>query len=255
MGPLRGHRLFRLLRRRRLFIFQFWYSRSRCLLPTDLLRLIDHTSVCVCAGVCHRDDLKRHSDGGFESDVTSDDLVSRSLGGRATHAGAQVASRGSVLVGSDPDAVAPEAPSARLCLLVMWFQQFCWFIDDAPLPVCERLETQRPTIGLRCLDPGPARPSPGSVSGIRPADASALLSLQNPDGRPPHTCPGVFSPAESGRDRDPPPSRAVTSPPHTEASELSPYDGGRVRAWLGVQSPSSCSKAVQTEVCVCVCVR
>ncbi|XP_026225583.1 SPEC and KASH domain-containing protein isoform X2 [Anabas testudineus] len=65
---------------------------------------------------------------------------------------------------------------------------------------------------------------------------------------------GVFSPAATRQERDLlPGDQWVTSTPDAQDSELVCFDGGRVRAWLGVQSlafqerMSPCSKAVQTE--------
>lgn len=80
-----------------------------------------------------------------------------------------------------------------------------------------------------------------------------------------YTPPSDSSPVRAQRDdtrltRD----KWATSTPDGRDCELANFDGGRVRAWLRVQSPvlpeerTSCSKAVQTDgkvrVCRCVCV-
>lgn len=81
---------------------------------------------------------------------------------------------------------------------------------------------------------------------------SNLFSLQQPEGC--QDCDGVFSPAATRQERDLlTGDQWVTSTPDAQDSELVSFDGGRVRAWLGVQNlasqemMSSCSKAVQTE--------
>ncbi|XP_027135823.1 nesprin-2 isoform X1 [Larimichthys crocea] len=69
-----------------------------------------------------------------------------------------------------------------------------------------------------------------------------------------HAHPAVFSPAETkGGGTRLNGDQWTTSTPDREDSEPVSFDGGRVRAWLGVQSPAplergtSCSKAVQTD--------
>ncbi|TMS06985.1 Nesprin-2 [Larimichthys crocea] len=69
-----------------------------------------------------------------------------------------------------------------------------------------------------------------------------------------HTHPAVFSPVETkGGGTRLNGDQWATSTPDREDSEPISFDGGRVRAWLGVQSPAplerrtSCSKAVQTD--------
>ncbi|XP_034459514.1 nesprin-2 [Hippoglossus hippoglossus] len=69
-----------------------------------------------------------------------------------------------------------------------------------------------------------------------------------------HTHPAVFSPAAT-QEEEPRLSdhQWATSTPDGRDSDPLSFDGGRVRAWLGVQSPApperrtSCSKAVQTD--------
>lgn len=81
-----------------------------------------------------------------------------------------------------------------------------------------------------------------------------LFSVQTLDGWPDHTHPDIFSPVETqwgGASLDG--DQWATSTPDRRDSEPVSYDGGRVRAWLGVQSPAPperttpCSKAVQTD--------
>ncbi|XP_034024677.1 nesprin-2 [Thalassophryne amazonica] len=66
--------------------------------------------------------------------------------------------------------------------------------------------------------------------------------------------PGIFSPAMTQEDRAPPFRKHwMMITPDTQDCEPIGFDGQRVRAWLGVSSPtlletSSCSKTVQTEV-------
>ncbi|XP_076591633.1 nesprin-2 [Chaetodon auriga] len=69
-----------------------------------------------------------------------------------------------------------------------------------------------------------------------------------------HARPSVFSPIESdGGGAQLNGDQWVTSTPSRENSEPISFDGGRVRAWLGVQSPAppetrtSCSRSVQTD--------
>lgn len=80
------------------------------------------------------------------------------------------------------------------------------------------------------------------------------LSVQRPEGWLDHAHPGVFSPIESQQGGaqlygD----QWATSTPDGQEGEPVSFDGGRVRAWLGVQSPApperttSCCKAVQTD--------
>lgn len=81
-----------------------------------------------------------------------------------------------------------------------------------------------------------------------------LISVQRLDGGLDHAHPNVFSPVETqwggaslGR------HQWVTSTPERRDGEPVSFDGGRVRAWLGVHSPAPperttpCSKAVQTD--------
>lgn len=81
-----------------------------------------------------------------------------------------------------------------------------------------------------------------------------LSSVQRLDGWLDDTHPSVFSAVETKwgetmLNRD----QWATSTPDRWDSEPVNFDGGRVRAWLGVQSPApperktSCSKAVQTD--------
>lgn len=78
--------------------------------------------------------------------------------------------------------------------------------------------------------------------------------MQRSEGWLDHAHPGVFSPIESERGGaqlygD----QWATSTPDGQEGEPVSFDGGRVRAWLGVQSPApperttSCCKAVQTD--------
>lgn len=68
-------------------------------------------------------------------------------------------------------------------------------------------------------------------------------NVQRSDGWLGQAHPSVFAPVEA---------QWMTSTPGRQ-DKLASFDGGRVRAWLGVQSPApqeertSCSKAVQTE--------
>ncbi|XP_059186454.1 nesprin-2 isoform X2 [Centropristis striata] len=82
-------------------------------------------------------------------------------------------------------------------------------------------------------------------------DQEADLQL---DGWLDHAHPGLFSPVANPRGR----TRLsgdqwATSTPDVQDGEPVSFDGGRVRAWLGVQSPApperrtSCSRAVQTD--------
>ncbi|XP_041796919.1 nesprin-2 [Chelmon rostratus] len=91
----------------------------------------------------------------------------------------------------------------------------------------------------------------GSQSDISDVDQEADLRL---DGWPDHAHPSVFSPVESqGGGTQPNGDQWVTSTPSRRDGEPISFDGGRVRAWLGVQSPApaerrtSCSKSVQTD--------
>lgn len=67
--------------------------------------------------------------------------------------------------------------------------------------------------------------------------------MQRSRGWSDHAHSGVF----------PPETRWATSTPERREAEPASFDSGRVRAWLGVQSPApigektSCSRAVQTE--------
>lgn len=81
-----------------------------------------------------------------------------------------------------------------------------------------------------------------------------LFSVQRLDGWLDHAHPSVFSAVETNwgetmLNRD----QWATSTPDRRDSEPVNFDGRRVRAWLGVQSPAlaerrtSCSKAVQTD--------
>lgn len=69
------------------------------------------------------------------------------------------------------------------------------------------------------------------------------MNAQTSDGWLGQAHPSVFAPVEA---------QWMTSTPGRQ-DKLASFDGGRVRAWLGVQSPApkeertSCSKAVQTE--------
>nr|XP_020461252.1 uncharacterized protein LOC109963238 [Monopterus albus] len=74
-----------------------------------------------------------------------------------------------------------------------------------------------------------------------------------PDGWPGHAHHSVFSPVTTRQEKALLSGKQwVTSTPDTADSEADIFDGGRVRAWLGVQSPApppqrtSCSRAVQT---------
>ncbi|XP_036937103.1 nesprin-2 isoform X2 [Acanthopagrus latus] len=74
------------------------------------------------------------------------------------------------------------------------------------------------------------------------------------DGWLGHAHPGVFSPIESQRGGTQlHGDQWATSTPDGQEGEPVSFDGGRVRAWLGVQSPApperttSCCKAVQTD--------
>ncbi|GLD65695.1 nesprin-2-like protein [Lates japonicus] len=89
------------------------------------------------------------------------------------------------------------------------------------------------------------------------SDISNDIINQEVDLRPgwlDHTHPGVFSPIVS-REEEPRLNgdQWATSTPERQDSEPVGFDGGRVRAWLGVQSHApperrtSCSKAVQTD--------
>lgn len=81
-----------------------------------------------------------------------------------------------------------------------------------------------------------------------------LLPVQRLDGWLDHAHPSVFSPvASQGGGTQPNGDQWVTSTPSRRDSEPISFDGGRVRAWLGGQSPApperrtSCSKSVQTD--------
>ncbi|XP_069390970.1 nesprin-2 isoform X2 [Paralichthys olivaceus] len=89
------------------------------------------------------------------------------------------------------------------------------------------------------------------------SDISNDITNQEEDlrlGRLDHTHPAVFSPAAT-QEEEPRLSddQWATSTPDERNNDPVSFDGGRVRAWLGVQSPTpperrtSCSKAVQTD--------
>ena len=78
--------------------------------------------------------------------------------------------------------------------------------------------------------------------------------MQRSEGWFDHAHPRAFSPVEiQGGGTRLNGDQWATSTPDKQDSEPVIFDGGRVRAWLGVQSPApsegrtSCSKAVQTD--------
>lgn len=84
--------------------------------------------------------------------------------------------------------------------------------------------------------------------------ACFLFSVQRVEGWLDHAHPSVFSPVATKRggtrlNGD----QWATSTPDRQESDPVSFDGGRVRAWLGVQNSApperrtSCSKAVQTD--------